>query len=47
MVVVEVLPGIWHASCLGYSVIGISFKDAVLALRQEPGFEQAFHAAKK
>lgn len=46
MEAVEVLPGIWQASCLGFSVIGKSFSDAVRALWQEPGFPEAFRAAK-
>jgi hypothetical protein len=47
MEVVEVTPGIWQASCLGFSVIGNSFKDALAALWQEPDFPEAFRAAKR
>ena len=47
MEVVEVLPGIWQASCLGFSVIGTSFAKSVQALSLEPGFNEAFQAARK
>lgn len=47
MEVVEVLPGVWQASCLGFSVIGTSFAKSVQALSLEPGFNEAFQAAKK
>lgn len=47
MEVVEVLPGVWQASCLGFSVIGTSFRNSVQALNLEPGFKEAFQAARK
>lgn len=47
MEVVEVLPGVWQASCLGFSVIGTSFGNSVRALNDEPGFKEAFQAARK